>query len=72
MMTTKNIRERNSERRSRLGQYFLNLSLAAFVGLVIGNISSLTGDDAQTINWYNIIIGGVLTCFFAVIGNKIS
>jgi len=65
------VKEQNKVRKEKLAGYFFNLSQLTFAGLVLGGISPLFSDNAQSISWFSVVAGGYATYIFAFFANKI-
>ena len=67
----KEVKEKDKVRREKLAGLFFDLAKLSFAGLVVGGIVSMKPDVDITLDIYMVIIGGISTIIFIIIGNTI-
>lgn len=71
-MENNEVRDREKMRREIVGKFFFDLAKTTFAVLVLGNVAPILGlSKFSILNAYALILGCMLTCVLAMIGDRI-
>ncbi len=71
-MGNNEVRDREKMRREIVGKFFFDLAKTTFAVLVLGNVAPILGlSKFSILNAYALILGCMLTCVLAMIGDRI-
>ena len=71
-MGNNEVRDREKMRREIVGKFFFDLAKTIFAVLVLGNVAPILGlSKFSILNAYALILGCMLTCVLAMIGDRI-